>query len=415
MNRAQRTISLSAIGLDAPGLVSRITDRVFELGGNIIDVEESCRRGLFSIFLIIDFPGSTGLTSSVLARLKTIEDETGLKVVVGAYDPEARTASSEKENHLVTVLGLDRPGIIASISRFFLKKNINIESCRMIARGKFFSMEMLIDVSTMIAGEPSEGLEAGDTWKSGLKDLCARLNQSVVVQSEDVFSKMKKLVVFDLESTLLDDFSLHGFMEKIRESVSSIDRSMLPPDGGDRQPTSFAETARMLKGMPANDFKKFSEVLRLTPGSFELIRVLKSMGFKVALVSSGFDLLVKKVYQQAGVDYAFSNTLQVDPYGIITGELETPVITADTKEEILEFIMRVEKINRDQVIAIGDGSTRSHFIKNAGLSIAFKPGRGSIQTDGFLSSDRIMNLLYCLGIPETELKRYFQGVAATDS
>jgi phosphoserine phosphatase len=408
MDREQRTISLSAIGPDAPGLVSKITGKVFELGGNIIDVEESCRRGLFSIFLIIDFPRSIGPMSFVLARLKNVEDEIGLKLVIGVYDRDEAAASSEKENHLVTVLGMDRPGIIASISSLFLKHHINIETCRMIARGKFFSMEMLIDVSGMIADGSTKGALTVDTWKSELKELCAKLDQSVVIQSENIFSKMKKLVVFDLESTLLDDFSLQDFTEKVRKDVSSKDRAVQYSNDRDSQVESIAEIAWALKGMPASKFERFSEILRLAPGSFELIRVLKSMGFKIALLSSGFDLLVKKVFQKAGVDYAFSNTLQVDRYGIITGELEEPVITDDTKEELLDFIMNVEKISRDQVIAIGDGSTRSHFIKNAGLSIAFKPDGGSVQTDGFLSSDQIMNLLYCLGIPKRELKRHFQ-------
>jgi phosphoserine phosphatase len=412
MDREQRTISLSAIGLDAPGLVSRIAKRIFDLGGNIVDVEESCRRGLFSIFLIIDFPPSVGPMSPVLERLKSIEKETGLKVVLGIYDEEDVVCSSEKESHLVTVLGMDRPGIIASISDFFLTNNINIETCSMIARGKFFSMEMLIDAGGMIAGKPSEAIHTVDKWKGELKDLCAKMDQSVVIQSEDIFSKMKKLVVFDLESTLLDDFSLHGFMEKVRGEIPSEDHSIRSQDVGLGRTESPAEMAKTLKGMPAGDFEKFGDILRLTPGSFELIRVLKSMGFKIALLSSGFDLLVKKLFQQAGVDYAFSNTLQVDPYGIITGQLEEPVITGDTKEEILEFIMNVEKISSDQVIAIGDGSTRSHFIQNAGLSIAFKPGRGSIQADGFLSSDQITNLLYCLGIPKRELSRYFQKVVS---
>ncbi len=410
MTRNQRMINLSAIGLDAPGLVSMITKKIFELGGNIIDVEESCRRGLFSIFLVIAFPGSIGPMPSILDSLKSIEDETGLKVVVGAYDEQEVACSSEKENHSVTVLGMDRPGIIAGISGFFLKKNINIETCRMIARGKFFSMEMLIDVSRMTVDTASERSEAVDTWKGELKDLCAGLNQSVVIQSEDIFSKMKKLVVFDLESTLLDDFSLQGFMEKVRGEVPSKDHPIRSQNGGEGQVESIAETAKMLRGMPVSDFERFSDILRLTPGSFELIRVLKSMGFKIALLSSGFDLLVRKVFKQAGVDYAFSNTLQVDPNGIITGALEEPVITGDTKEEILEFIMNVEKISKDQVIAIGDGSTRSHFIKNAGLSIAFKPGKESIQTDGFLSSDQIMNLLYCLGIPKRELSKVFTEI-----
>ena len=80
-----------------------------------------------------------------------------------------------------------------------------------------------------------------------------------------------------------------------------------------------------------------------------------------------------KIFETAGIDYAFSNSLKVDQQGIITGELEDPVINSHTKDDILKFIMNVENIGPDQVIAVGDGSTRSHFIKNVGLSIAFNP------------------------------------------
>ncbi len=86
--------------------------------------------------------------------LKPIENETGLKITLGIYDQEEITYLSEKENHIVTILGVDQPGIIAKISTFFQKWNINIENCKMIARGKFFSMEMVIDTSKMIV-EPS--------------------------------------------------------------------------------------------------------------------------------------------------------------------------------------------------------------------------------------------------------------------
>jgi hypothetical protein len=55
---------------------------------------------------------------------------------------------------------------------------------------------------------------------------------------------------------------------------------------------------------------------------------------------------------------------------------------------------------------VGDGSKSSHFIKNVGLSIALKPDDASIKTDGVLSDDQIMNVLYCLGIPKEELSRY---------
>ncbi|MBL7225599.1 MAG: HAD-IB family phosphatase [Desulfobacteraceae bacterium] len=409
MSEKQKTINLSAIGLDSPGLVSKITKKVFELGGNIIDVEENCRRGLFSIFLIITFPYSSDSMESITDSLKTIEDETGLKVILGEYDEREANGFSEKENHLVTILGMDRPGLIASISGFFLKHNINIENCRMIARGEFFSMEMLIDSMGMTTGRDLDRNEAIDHWKSELKDLCAGLDHSVVIQSENIFNKIKKLIVFDLESTLLEDFSLKDFLETIKGKLKSIDNTIRFLDDDKGEMEAMVGNAKMLRDIPVRDLEKFSAILRLSPGSTELIRVLKSMGFKIAILSSGFDLFVKKILQEAGVDYAFSNTLQVDENDIVTGELEEPVITDGTKEEILEFIMNVEKISRDQVIAIGDGSTRSHFIKNAGLSIAFKPGEKSIKTDGFLSSDQIINLLYCLGIPKKELSRYLEG------
>jgi len=267
----------------------------------------------------------------------------------------------------------------------------------------------LIDSMGMATGQDLDRNEAIDHWKSELKDLCAGLDQSVIIQSENIFNKIKKLVVFDLESTLIEDFSLKDFLETIRSELKSIDNTIRFFDDDKGQLEAMVGNAKMLKNIPARDLERFNAILRLSPGSTELIRVLKSMGFKIAILSSGFDLFVKKILQEAGVDYAFSNTLQVDENDIVTGELEEPVITDGTKEEILEFIMNVEKISRDQVIAIGDGSSRSHFIKNAGLSIAFKPGEKSIKTDGFLSSNQIINLLYCLGIPKTELKRYLEG------
>ena len=100
--------------------------------------------------------------------------------------------------------------------------------------------------------------------------------------------------------------------------------------------------------------------------------------------------------------------LRTDEKGMITGELDEPVITDETKGEILEFIMNIENLRPDQVIAVGDGSTRSHFIKNVGLSIAFRPGEESIGTDGFLSGNQILNILYCLGIPRSELERHLK-------
>jgi phosphoserine phosphatase len=409
MSEKGKIISLSAIGLDSPGLVSKITNTIFQMNGNIIDVEENCRKGLFSIFLIVDFSASTRTMEEITAELDNISVETGLKVILGIYDESELSYLTEKESHVVTILGEDKPGIIAKISSFFHGYNINIESCRMIARGKFFSMEMTIDTSQMHVQTDLSREEAIDKMKGDLKALCKSLNQSVVIQSEDIYQKGKKLIVFDVESTLIQEESLKEFLEKVEGKAGLLEREPKFKDTREDKMQTLIENARAFKGMSISDFEKFGEILELNPGALELIGILKSMGFKIALLTSGFNFFVKKIFEAAGVDYAFSNALKSDERGKITGELEEPIITGDSKQEILEFMMQVEKIRPDQVIAVGDGSTGSHFIENVGLSIAFKPDEKSIKTDGILSSDQITNMLYCLGIPKGQLDKYLKG------
>ena len=408
MHEKGNILTLSAIGQDSPGLVSRITSTAFEMGGNIIDVEESCRRGLFSIFLVIDFSSSVHGMDVVSEALYAVGEETGLKVVVGIFDEEESSYVSKKENHIVTLLGKDRPGIIAGVSRFFHKNMVNIEHCTMIARGEFFSMEMGIDTGHMSAPPELSHLEAVENMKGELKNLCRHLNQSVVIQSEDTYVRRKKLVVFDVESCLIQPSSLKNFLEKVEGEVHSAVGISKWENGKPIHMQQLIENAQSLTGIPMSELEKFSDILHLNPGTIELIRILKSMGFKIALLSSGFSFLTKKVFEGAGVDYAFSNTLKCDPQGIITGELEDPIITSETKDEILQFIMNLEKISPDQVIAVGDGSTHSHFIKNVGLSIAVRPDAQKMDADGILTGDQILKVLYCFGIPKAELEKYME-------
>ena len=408
MGEKGKIISLSATGLDSHGLVSKITTQVFELDGNIIDVEEICRRGLFSIFLIIDFSRSDVPMQEITATLSRMGEETGLKVVLGIYQEDQIAYSREKEHHVVTVLGEDKPGIIAAVSTFFHQRHINIESCKMIARGKFFSMEMAVNTSQMHVEPSMSHREAIEKMKLALRDLCSSLNQSLVIQSENVFNRGKKLVVFDVESTLIQESSLEEFLKRIEGRVKTGNGEVDVADRGEDRMQALVENARILRGIPLADLERFSDKLELNPGALELIGILKTMGFKIALLSSGFSFLMKRIFEQAGVDYAFSNSLKADEKGLITGELQEPVITNETKSEILDFIMSVESLKPEQVIAVGDGSTRSHFIKNVGLSIAFKPEDRSVATNGILSTDRISHILYCLGIPKAELDKHLK-------
>jgi phosphoserine phosphatase len=407
MSEPKQIVSLSAIGLDSPGLVSKITSRVLELGGNILDVEENCRRGLFTIFLAIDFASSSLPQEEIHGSLKRIEEETGLKVMVRSCHEE-EVAQPDAEQIRVTVLGVDRPGIIARISSLLHRVNANIESCRMIARGTFFSMEMSVAVEGVRSGSFPSRARALEELKENLKELCARLNQSVVIQSESSYRQAKKIVVFDVESCLIAESSIQGFLDAVNGRIAEGGDRIAPPPpeepGGWTQ--SLVDRVDALRGTSVRELESAGRRLELHPGALELLRILKSMGYKVALLSTGLDCFLKRIYEAEGVDYAFCNTLQKDEAGNATGKLEEPVLTASTKNEILEFIMNVEDVSRDQVVAVGGGSVVSRFMKDVGLSIACQPVQGAPRADGVFSSDQMLNFLYCLGITESDIARY---------
>jgi phosphoserine phosphatase len=406
MKKKQELISVSAFGLYTPGLVALITNKIFEMDGNIVDVEENCRRGLFSIFLVVDFSTSKQTITRIMASLGKIQEETGIKIILDRYDDKSAFLPSQRESHLVTIIGVDQPGIIARVSSLFHTYRITIEKCRMIARGAFFSMEMVIDTSTM-RHDPDLSHDACiKKVKSDLKILCTEIDQSVVIQSGNIHKRSKKLVVFDVESSLVQQTSLKKFIQTINGRMHPGKPDTDRQNERDNQMALLVENAKRLKGLSADDLEKYIDILQLNPGTFELIKILKSMGFKIALLSSGFNFFIKRIFETAGIDYAFSNTLEIDSSGLFTGKLEQPIITNDTKKELLEFIIQNENIRREQVIAVGDGSKSSHFIKNVGLSIALKPEDPNIITDGVLSNDQLLNVLYCLGIPKEELNRY---------
>ncbi len=404
MTDGDKIITLSAIGQDAPGLVWKITDKVAQLGGNIIDVEEHCRRGLFAIYLEIDFGQSSLATTEILDQLRGLEEKTGLKIILKDTSQRELPGLPEIERYVITVLGIDKPGIMAGISRYLASKNINIEHCRMIARGDFFSMEMIVDVSGLL--HMTKDTDPIAQMKTELKEICADLGQSVVIQEESAHKRMKKIIVFDVESALLEKESIPLFFDQLGGLLRSRGVILELKTEEKRKIETLTRNVQVLKGISLKQLQQLAGVLRLNSGAEELLSILKSMGFKIALLSSGLESILRRLFEGIEVDYAFANTLKLDAGGNITGELEEPILTDETKTQVLEFIMNLEHADPDQVIAVGDGSARSGFIRNAGLSIAYQPDEESVATDGVLKTDQISHVLYCLGLPMIELEKY---------
>ena len=145
--------------------------------------------------------------------------------------------------------------------------------------------------------------------------------------------------------------------------------------------------------------------MELTPGALEFSRSLKSLGFRVGLVSGGFDFVVEELKGRFGLDFAFANELDVAD-GKLTGEVRGTILDAERKAQILKDMCQVYKCRLEQSVAIGDGANDMLMLQAAGLGIAFR-GKPKLQQMADMSlnvSERMDVLLFLMGFQSRDLR-----------
>ena len=165
---------------------------------------------------------------------------------------------------------------------------------------------------------------------------------------------------------------------------------------------SFTQRVALLKGLDSAVLEDVAETLPLTDGAERLMRVLKVLGYKTALVSGGFKYFGNRLKRRLGIDYVFANELEIAD-GKVTGRVVGDVVDADRKADLLKEIARRENISLQQVIAVGDGANDLKMLAVAGLGIAFraKPivkesAEQSISTVG------LDGILYLIGVRDVD-------------
>ncbi|KAI9706520.1 MAG: hypothetical protein M1836_003526 [Candelina mexicana] len=197
-------------------------------------------------------------------------------------------------------------------------------------------------------------------------------NVEVVLQRESVFRKHKRLAVFDMDSTLIqqeviDEIAKYLGVEKEVSTITS--RAM---NGELDFTASLKARVALLKGIPYDVFEKLKSVITITPGAQGLCKALKRLGFKMAVLSGGFTPLADWLAGQLGLDYCYANDLVVDPStSTLTGTLTGPIVNAEWKALLLADIASRENIPLQQVLAVGDGANDLPMMAKAGLGVAF--------------------------------------------
>lgn len=191
-----------------------------------------------------------------------------------------------------------------------------------------------------------------------------------------------KLVVFDMDNTLLNGRTIFkiaeekGFMDKLIEIIDSKEEAY----------RKTIEIAKLLRCMREKEFLKIFRKIPLNKNAEYVVKELKKMGTKIAIVTDSYQIAALDLKERLGIDYVFSNELVVED-GHITGEImlnnkmltkkfEECKIHSICKKEVLQKLCKQLGIETKEVIAVGDSSVDICMLKEAGLGIAFNADYG---------------------------------------
>jgi len=369
-------ITLSGrVGGAALGVLMSVVD---SSGAILLDVQQFTVRDVFTISANVDTSAGTP-DGSFLKDLLLALHPLGVDVSFDLGSPSVSDAPSPAsvQRAIVTVIApicVPAP-FLADVTDILASHDANIESInRITERGeRFAGFEFIVRLpASKSAAENDNTL---DIMRAKLLQL-EKLGD-ISLQRHNLLVRSKRLVVFDLSWTLVQGDSLSLFL-----SAAGVDG-----DGESSGVASVEARVALLRGYNADLVtRKAVSSLRYTDGAVRLCTVLKKLGYRLAVISSGAQALAEAAKYTLHLDYAYGNQLLVDSDGNFSGSVKSPVIDADRKAELLQMLAMQESIELEQVVAIGDGPVSSKMLSSAGLSISFDQVRFNLVYAFFIYS-----------------------------
>jgi len=389
--KSQFTGLILVSGIDTPGITQALFETLAPFAITVLDIEQVVIRERLILTILISL--NPAHADAIDQDLTSCAAQLGVDIATSFQDQgESTIAAKSGLLHVVALGNPLSPTAIAAIASAIASRGGNIERIHRTASYPITAIEF-----TVSKADQRE-------IRQCLAEVTTTHSVDIAVSPGGLMRWAKKLVVMDVDSTLIQQEVIEllaakaGVGDKVKEITDAAMRGELDFAG------SLKARVALLAGLPASVITEVQSEIALTPGARTLVKTLQKLGHSVAVVSGGFTTVIEPLLKELGIIHYRANTLEIID-GKISGKVLDPIIDRAAKAQALKDFARIEGVEIEQTIAIGDGANDLDMISIAGLGIAFnaKPAVKAA-ADSSVSAPYLDSVLYLLGITREEVE-----------
>ena len=396
-------ILVQITGDDKPGVTSALTNILAKYNAIVLDIGQADIHHSLSLGIL--FVTDSKNSGEIIKELLFKATEIGVNIRFSPISEEEYNSwvgRQGKSRYIITILGRRVTAQqIGEVTKVVAEQELNIDAIRRLTgRMPLEEVEQEVGVSCIelsVRGTPKDK----NKMQAAFIELSSVLSIDISFQEDNIYRRTRRLICFDMDSTLIETEVIDELADRagVGKEVREITESAMRGEIDFHE--SFTRRVALLKGLDVSVMKDIAENLPMTEGIERLMKTLKTVGFKIAILSGGFTYFGEYLKQKFGVDYVYANELEVID-GKLTGKYVGDIVDGKRKAELLRLLAQIENVNIAQTIAVGDGANDIPMLNTAGLGIAFhaKP-KVKANTSQSISTIGLDGILYFLGFKDS--------------
>jgi len=399
-------ILIQVSGNDRPGLTAAFTRILARYRLNILDIGQAVIHDTLSLGILVETPQDAD-SSAVLKDVLFEAHKLNINVRFRPIDEdryEEWVAGQGKDRHIITLLARKITAHqLADVTATVAENGLNIDSItrlsgRVHLEGETTNNDSRACIEISVRGEPHDA----EAMRAAFLTIANDQNMDIAFQRDSAFRRNRRLVVFDMDSTLIrseviDELAVEaGVGEQVSEITERAMRGELDFN------ESFSARVALLKGLDEGALERVRERIQLTEGAQRLVSTLRALGYRTAILSGGFTWFGHWLQDLLGIDYVHANELEIED-GKVTGRVVGQIVNGQRKADLLKEIAAQEGISLEQTIAVGDGANDLPMLGEAGLGIAFRAKPLVKQNaEQAISTLGLDGILYLIGVRDKD-------------